>query len=178
MYFTTALESLGKTNAWLWHDKLECTARIAKTKMTCFMPLVLPFKEKHKCEQSSQKRKPAISAEKGWNEKKKTEKREQHLVDSLRLKESCSDEWIKTKQWAQIYLEFEIKIAARTFSNPVCLHGFDPVPLRKVCQRIQQRLEEEDENKDTGLLLFASFKKTSFYWEKVCMFCKWASSFW
>lgn len=124
------------------------------------------------------RRKPAISAEKVWDEKQKTEKREQHLVDSLRLKESCDDEWIKTKQWAQIYLEFEIEIAARTLSNPVCLHGFDPVPLRKVCQSIQQRLGEEDENKDTSLLLFASFKKSSFNYEKVCMFCKWLTSSW
>lgn len=38
---------------------------------------------------------------------------------------------------AEIYLEFEIKVAAGTLSNPVCLHGFDPVPLRKVCQGIQ-----------------------------------------
>lgn len=49
---------------------------------------------------------------------------------------------------AEIHLEFEIEIAAGALSNPVCLHGFDPVPLWKVCQGIQEWLEEEDRNKD------------------------------
>lgn len=48
---------------------------------------------------------------------------------------------------AQIYLEFEIEIGTRTLSNPVCLHGFDPIPLRKVYQGIQKRLEEGDKTK-------------------------------
>lgn len=135
-------------------------------KMTIFMPLVFPFLMETQTWTKQPGRKPAISAEEGWDEKQKTEKRQQNLVDRLRLKESCDDEWIKSKQWAQIYLEFEIEIAARTLSNPVCLHGFDPVPLRKVCQSIQQRLEEEDENKDTSLLLFQVFKRALFTVEK------------
>lgn len=72
---------------------------------------------------------------------------------------------------AEIYLEFEIEVAAGTLSNPVCLHGFDPVPLRKVCQGIQQRLEEGDRNKDTSLLLSTSFLQFG----KNMYFFKWAT---
>lgn len=73
---------------------------------------------------------------------------------------------------AEIYLEFEIEVAAGTLSNPVCLHGFDPVPLRKVCQGIQQRLEEGDRNKDTSLLLSTSLEGAHFPFnlEKICIF--------
>lgn len=44
---------------------------------------------------------------------------------------------------AEIHLKFEIEVAAGAVSNPVCLHAFDPVPLWKVCQGIQERLQEE-----------------------------------
>lgn len=43
----------------------------------------------------------------------------------------------------EIHLKIEIKVAAGAVSNPVRLHGFDPVPLRKVCQGVQERLQEE-----------------------------------
>lgn len=43
----------------------------------------------------------------------------------------------------EIHLEFEIKVAAGALSNPVCLHGFDPIPLWKVLQGVQERLETE-----------------------------------
>lgn len=158
-----------ETNAWLWLHERKHTAVIEnQDAITYSFGAAFLIETQMWTEQS--RRKPAISAEKGWDEKQKRERREQLLVDSLRLKESRDDEWIKTKQWAQIYLEFEIEIAAWTLSNPVCLHGFDPIPLWKVCQSIQERLEEEDENKDTSLVLH------KFWREKVCMFCKWTTS--
>lgn len=43
---------------------------------------------------------------------------------------------------AEIHLQFEIKKAASAVSNPVCLHGFDPIPLWEVGQGVQERLQE------------------------------------
>lgn len=42
----------------------------------------------------------------------------------------------------EIHLQFEIEVASSTLSNPVCLHGFDPVPLWKVLQGVKKGLKE------------------------------------
>ena len=66
---------------------------------------------------------------------------------------------MSSRKGAEIYLEFEIEVAAGTLSNPVCLHGFDPIPLRKVCQCIQERLKEGHKQrcKYTTLCNFRNF---------------------
>lgn len=65
-------------------------------------------------------------------------------------KEMRKNEWkTSSRRGAEVYLEFEIEVTAGTLSNPVCLHGFHPVPLWQVCQGIQQRLQEGHRKEDT-----------------------------
>lgn len=57
-------------------------------------------------------------------------------------------DWKKTRKvkrrekGVEIHLQFEVEVASGAFSNPVCLHGFDPVPLWKVLQGVQEGLKE------------------------------------
>lgn len=57
-------------------------------------------------------------------------------------------DWKKTRKvkrrekGVEIHLQFEVEVASGALSNPVCLHGFDPVPLWKVLQGVQEGLKE------------------------------------
>lgn len=78
------------------------------------------------------------------------------------------------KKRAEIHLEFKIEVAASALSNPVCLHGFNPIPLWKVCQGIQQWLRRDTETKTHALnLARASFP---LYCGKKIFFSKAATS--
>lgn len=71
------------------------------------------------------------------------------------------NEWkTSSRRGTEVYLEFEIEVTAGTLSNPVCLHGFDPVPLWQVCQGIQQRLQEGHRKEDTRKKFPLKFRKS------------------
>lgn len=44
---------------------------------------------------------------------------------------------------SEIHLEFKVEVAASALPDPVCLHGFNSIPLWKVCQSIQERLRRD-----------------------------------
>lgn len=79
------------------------------------------------------------------------------LSTTEKKKKKKDQKWTEDK--VEIYLESVIKIAAGAFSYPVCLHGFDPVPLWKLLQGIQERLVRGERRKPPW--------KTSFLYQTV-----------